>query len=159
MDIAQHKVVTIDYTLTDDSGEVIDSSKGGNPLDYIHGIGALIPGLEQALEGRSAGDHVEVQVQPVDAYGEHDPSLVQVVPRTVFEGEDLEVGMHYRSTSEQGTRIITVTRVEGDDVTIDGNHPLAGMTLNFNVDVVNVREASTEEIEHGHVHGPGGHAH
>lgn len=159
MQITQHKVVTIDYTLSDANGELIDSSKGSHPLAYIHGIGAMIPGLEQALEGKAPGDHIEVQVQPADAYGDRDPSLVQVVPRSAFGGEAVEVGMHYRASSEQGTRIISVTQIEGDEVTVDGNHPLAGITLNFNVDVVDVRDASAEEIEHGHVHDPSGHEH
>jgi len=160
MQIAQHKAVTINYTLTNDKGEVLDTSDGGDPLAYIHGAGALISGLESALEGKGAGDSLKVSIKPEDAYGMRDDSMQRVVPREAFGGEvELEVGMVFQSSGEQGPKMIMVTAIDGDDVTVDGNHPLAGEQLNFDVEVVGVRDATTEELEHGHIHGPGGHEH
>lgn len=161
MQIEKHKVVTINYTLKNDAGEVLDTSDGGEPMAYIQGIGNLIPGLESALEGKSAGDALQVAIAPEHAYGMHDENLIQVVDRSVFQGvQELEVGMQFHAQSEQGdTQVIWVADIEGDEVTIDGNHPLAGETLNFDVTVVDVREATEEELDHGHVHGPGGHQH
>ncbi|MBI3244355.1 MAG: peptidylprolyl isomerase [Chloroflexi bacterium] len=160
MQIAKHKVVTINYTLTDDEGKVIDSSKGGEPLAYIQGIGNLIPGLEAALEGRSSGDTLAVSISPEDGYGLRDEAMMQVVARDTFNSADeLEIGMRFRAQLEGGTHVFTVVGVDGDEVTIDGNHPLAGMTLNFDVAVVDVREATAEELSHGHAHGPDGHGH
>ena len=160
MQIAKHKVVTIDYTLTDDSGTVIDSSQGREPLAYIQGMNNIIPGLEAALEGKAAGDQLQVSIPPEDGYGERNDSLRQEVPRDRFDGaEGLEVGMQFHAQTEGGPLVVTVTGIDGDTVTVDGNHPLAGMTLNFDVKVVGVREPSAEEMDHGHVHGPGGHDH
>jgi FKBP-type peptidyl-prolyl cis-trans isomerase SlyD len=135
--IAQDKVVLIHYTLTDDAGKVLDSSSGGEPLAYLHGQGNIIAGLETALSGKQAGDRLNVRVEPVDGYGVRDDAL----------------------TSQGHARVVTVTRVVGDMVTVDGNHPLAGEVLNFDVEVKEVRDATHEELEHGHVHGPGGHHH
>ena len=160
MQIAKNSVVSFNYTLTDNAGEVIDASEKGQPLAYIHGIGFMIPGLEKEMEGKSAGDAFQVSVAPEDAYGRHDPELVKVVERALFgEVESLQVGMQFQAETEDGVEVVTVTRIEGDEVTVDGNHPLADMTLNFDVEIVDVREASAEELEHGHVHGPGGHQH
>lgn len=160
MQITANKVVTIDYTLTDEQGQVIDSSQGRDPLAYLHGFNNIIPGLESALEGRSSGDSMNVVVAPGEAYGERDDALVQSVSRELFEdAEQLEVGMRFQSVSEQGVRLVTVVEVADDSVTVDANHPLAGVTLNFDVTVVDVREATQEELEHGHVHGPEGHHH
>lgn len=161
MEVAKHKVVLIDYTLTDESGAVLDSSQGAEPLAYIHGIGNIIPGLEEALEGKSAGDALQVSVPPAQAYGERDDALTQAVPRDRFEGADeLQVGMQFHTMSEAGAQqVVTVVGVEEDSVTVDANHPLAGVTLNFDVNVVEVREATEEELAHGHVHGPDGHHH
>ncbi len=160
MQIAKHKVVTIDYTLTDDSGTIIDSSEGREPLAYIQGMNNIIPGLEAALEGKVAGDQLNVAIPPDQAYGERNDSLRQEVPKDRFDGaEDLEVGMQFHAQTEAGPLVVTVVGIEGDTVTVDGNHPLAGMTLTFDVKVVEVREASSEELDHGHVHGPGGHHH
>ena len=144
MQIAENTVVSIDYTLTDEEGQVIDSSEGREPLTYVHGAGQLIPGLESALEGQSAGDDLEVKVDPGDAYGERDEQLVQAVPRSAFQGVDqVEAGMRFQARADGGqARLITVTAVEGETVTIDANHPLAGKPLNFKVSVVEVREAS-----------------
>ena len=153
MQIAKNTVVTIDYTLTNDDGQVIDTSSNSQPLAYIHGTGSIIPGLEAALEGKDSGEEVKVSIPPEQAYGERDDELKQVVPKDRFDGVDkLEPGMQFQAQSEGGVRIVTISAVEGDDVTVDANHPLAGETLHFEVAVREVREASAEELEHGHVH-------
>jgi FKBP-type peptidyl-prolyl cis-trans isomerase SlyD len=160
MQIEKNKVATIEYTLKNNDGEVLDTSEGNEPMVYIHGIGNLIPGLEEVLEGKGQGDETQVSIPPEKAYGVPNPELVQVVERNVFQGvDDLQVGMQFQAQSDDGTQVIWITDLEGDNVTIDGNHPLAGETLNFDVKVVDVRDASAEELEHGHVHGPGGHDH
>ncbi|MCL6307458.1 peptidylprolyl isomerase [Pseudomonas syringae] len=161
MPIAAKKAVSIDYTLTNDAGEVIDSSTGGAPLVYLHGAGNIIPGLEKALEGKEVGDQLKVVVEPEDAYGEYSAELVSTLGRNMFEGVDeLEVGMQFHASGPDGSmQIVTIRDVEGDDVTVDGNHPLAGQRLNFDVKVVAIRDASEEETAHGHVHGEGGHQH
>jgi FKBP-type peptidyl-prolyl cis-trans isomerase SlyD len=160
MQIAQDTVVSIHYTLTDDAGETVDSSAGGDPLFYLHGNGNLVPGLENALEGKQAGDKIQVTVAPAQGYGEYDKQLVQRVPRRAFKGvADVKAGMQFQVNSDQGPRSVTVTNVAGDMVTVDGNHPLAGKNLNFAVEVMEVRQPSEEELAHGHVHGPGGHHH
>jgi FKBP-type peptidyl-prolyl cis-trans isomerase SlyD len=160
MAIEKNKVVSIDYTLTGDDGQVLDSSQGREPLAYLHGAGNIIPGLETALEGKSEGDQLNVQVPPDQAYGPRDERMVQPVPRAAFQGvADIQPGMQFQANTNAGTRLITVVGVQGDQVTIDANHPLAGATLNFDVKVVNVRDATEQEKSHGHVHGPGGHQH
>ena len=159
MQVAQNSVVLIHYTLTDDTGKKLDSSDG-TPLAYLHGNGNLIPGLERELEGKSAGDQLNVKIAAADAYGEYDKSLVQRVPRRALKGiGNLTVGMQLHTQSPHGVRAVTVTQIAGDMVTIDGNHPLAGRNLNFDVEITDVREATEEELEHGHVHGAGGHHH
>lgn len=158
--IAENTVVAIDYTLRSDEGEIIDSSQGREPLNYLHGHGNIISGLENALLGKVAGDSLQVRIEPKEAYGEREDSLVASVDRAQFEGAgEVQAGMRFRAQTESGPRVFTVTAVEGDKVTVDGNHALAGAYLNFDVKVVSVRQASREEIEHGHVHGPGGHHH
>lgn len=160
MQIANDVVVSIEYTLTDDQGNVIDSSVGGEPLAYLHGAGNIIPGLEDALEGKAVGDSFKVSVTPAEGYGEKDEGLLQVVPRSMFRGvDDIEPGMQFHAQTDHGMQVITVAKVEGDNVTVDGNHPLAGQNLNFDVKVLEVRAATAEELEHGHVHGAGGHHH
>ena len=161
MQIAANKAVSIDYTLTNDAGEVIDSSAGGAPLVYLHGARNIIAGLEKALEGKQVGDELEVAVEPEEAYGEYSAELVAVLNRSMFEGvEELEVGMQFHASGpDGGMLIVTIRDLEGDDVTVDGNHPLAGQRLNFKVKVVAVREANAEELAHGHIHGEGGHHH
>ena len=160
MQIVKHKVVTIDYTLTDEEGKVLDTSKDGEPLSYIQGIGNLIPGLETALEGKQAGDALNVSVPPEQGYGERDDKLLVSVPRERFdEAGNVEVGMRFQAPTESGMRVVTVVGIEEENVTVDANHPLAGETLNFDVKVVEVRDATEEEIGHGHVHGAGGHEH
>ncbi len=161
MQIAANKAVSIDYTLTNDAGDVIDSSAGGAPLVYLHGAGNIIVGLEKALEGKNVGDELSVAIEPEDAYGEYSAELVATLTREMFEGVDeLEVGMLFHASApDGGMQIVTIRDIDGDDVTVDGNHPLAGQRLNFKVKVVDVREANAEEIAHGHIHGEGGHHH
>ncbi|RDB44092.1 peptidylprolyl isomerase [Halomonas sp. DQ26W] len=157
MQIAQNSVVAFHYTLTNDAGEVLDSSEGREPLSYLHGAGNIIPGLEKGLEGRESGEKLNVTVAPEEGYGEVQPQLVQEVPRDSFQGvEAVEPGMQFQAQTQGGPLMVTVTKIEGDTVTVDGNHPLAGQKLNFDVEIADVREASQEEIEHGHVHGEGG---
>lgn len=157
MQIAENTVVSIHYTLTNAAGETLDSSlPRGEPLLYLHGHGNIVPGLESALTGKASGDKLDVAVQPDEGYGEHHPQLIQDVPREAFEGvETLEPGMQFQADTGAGPRLFTITKVEGDQVTVDGNHPLAGEVLNFAVEITEVRAATDEEIEHGHVHGEG----
>lgn len=153
MQIAPEKVVHIHYTLKNISGELLDKSSSDEPLGYLHGAGNIIPGLENALDGKAAGDAVSVQVPPDEGYGTRDESLVQDVPRGAFEGVDtIEPGMRFQAESDQGARVIMVVAVTDDVVTVDGNHPLAGETLMFDVEVDAVRDATEVELEHGHVH-------
>ncbi|MEW6169740.1 MAG: peptidylprolyl isomerase [Pseudomonadota bacterium] len=160
MEIANQRVAYIHYTLTNDAGEVLDSSREAEPLAYLHGAGNIVPGLESALSGKQAGDRLNVKVAPAEGYGERDEALVQDVPRGAFQGiSDIEPGMAFTAQSNRGTMRVVVTRVAGDVVTVDGNHPLAGETLNFDVEVTEVRPATEEELSHGHVHGPGGQHH
>lgn len=162
MKIEKNKVALIHYTLTDKDGVTIDSSEGRDPLAYIQGIGNLIPGLEQELEGKQAGDKFTAIVSPEHAYGKRDDALVQVVPKSGFNGadEELQEGMQVQvETDQQGMAIAVVTKISGDDVTLDLNHPLADMDLHFNVEVVEVRDADKDELAHGHAHGAGGHQH
>ena len=160
MDITADRVVTIHYTLKDDSGTVLDSSAGGDPLAYIQGHGNLISGLEKALEGKTGGDRMAVSIAPADGYGIRDEALIQRVPRRALQGAgEIRKGMQFQARTEDGMRTFTVTGIIGDMVSLDGNHPLADKTLHFDVEVLDVREASSEELEHGHVHGPGGHHH
>ena len=161
MQIAQDKVVLFHYTLTNDAGEVLDSSDGGEPLAYLHGQGNIVAGLEKALGGRSVGEKLSVRVEPAEGYGVRDAALVKRVPRRSFgSAGNIKPGMQFQAQLERGqTRVVTVTAVKGDMVTVDGNHPLAGQSLNFAVEITEVRDATSEELEHGHVHGPGGHHH
>jgi FKBP-type peptidyl-prolyl cis-trans isomerase SlyD len=159
MQISQHKVVTIDYTLTDKDGVVIDTSEGDEPLAFIQGTGGIISGLETALEGHNPGDNLKVTIAPEDAYGERDEDLVQVVKTEIFNNpEQLEVGAQFEARSGDTHRVFTIMEITGNDVKIDGNHPLAGVTLNFDVTVKDVRDATTDELSHGHAH-TGGHHH
>ena len=158
MVIADAKVVSIHYTLKNKDGELLDKSGEGEPLSYVHGTESIIPGLEAALAGKSAGDKLSVSVAPEQGYGLRSESLVQELPRDAFgEIDDIQEWMRFQSESENGTRVISVTNVAADLITVDGNHPLAGETLNFDVEVDNVRDATTQEIEHGHVHSDGDH--
>mgnify|MGYP000843841379 CR=1 FL=1 len=160
MNIANNCVASFHYTLTDSTGKVLDSSEGLEPLAYLHGAGNIIPGLERALTDKTVGDKLNVSVPAAEAYGERDANLVQELPSSMFGGVDqIEVGMEFHAETEQGLQVVTVVAVEEDRVTIDGNHPLAGIDLNFDVEVTDVRAASEEELAHGHAHGAGGHHH
>ena len=159
MKIARHTVASIEYRLTDDTGELIDSSEGHAPLQYVHGTEGIVPGLESALEGKGAGDVVDVRVAPEQGYGERDEGQIHAVPRKQFPPGEIKVGMQVQARGQGGDVVLTVFKVEGDVVHLDANHPLAGVPLNFHVKVVDVRTATAEEIAHGHVHGPGGHHH
>jgi FKBP-type peptidyl-prolyl cis-trans isomerase SlyD len=158
MEIARDTVVSIDYTLTNDDGEVLDQSESGEPLSYIHGSGQIIPGLESALVGKKAGDAFTIRVLAAEAYGEHDPELVVSAEKNQFGGGEPEVGMRVQADDE-GEEVLTVTAVDGDVVTLDGNHPLAGVPLTFEIKVVSVRAATEQELSHGHAHGSHGHDH
>lgn len=160
MQIAPKSVAAFHYTLTDDAGQVIDSSEGREPLTYLHGNSQIVPGLEKQMEGRKVGDKFKAEVSPEEGYGVRHDELMQEVPKEAFQGvEDIQPGMQFQGRGPQGDINVTVKKVEGDKVFIDGNHPLAGKTLNFAVEVTDVRDASAEELEHGHVHGAGGHDH
>ncbi|MDA9346361.1 peptidylprolyl isomerase [Porticoccaceae bacterium] len=161
MTIKENSAVSFHYTLTDDDGQQLDSSAGKEPLAYLHGAGNIIPGLESALKGKSVGDAMIVAVTAAEGYGEVQKELIQEVPRDAFQGVDsIEVGMQFEAqTGQGGTVPVTVTAVTEEIVTVDGNHPLAGKNLNFDVSIEDVRDATEEELEHGHVHGVGGHEH
>ena len=161
MIIQQAKVVTMHYHLTDPHGEVLDSSRGDDPLTYLHGADNLIPGLERELTGLTTGMTKTVAVTPADGYGEYDAGMVETLPRQALNDIDnIEVGMELQAQSEDGqTTIVRVTEINDDTVVIDANHPLAGVTLNFEIEIMDVRDATREELAHGHVHGAGGHHH
>jgi FKBP-type peptidyl-prolyl cis-trans isomerase SlyD len=156
--ITKNSVVAFAYTLTDDEGEVIDSADTQSPLAYLHGHSQLIPGMENALTGREVGDNFSIVLPPEEAYGVYDENLAGAVPRTAFQGVDeVEVGMQFQMEFPGGLRVVTVRDVNDQHVTVDGNHPLAGETLHFDIEVVSIRSATKDEIEHRHAHGPGGH--
>lgn len=160
MQIAAQAVVAFHYTLTDDAGQVIDRSAEHEPLTYLHGSGQIVPGLERQMEGHAHGDKFTARVTADEAYGERHAELAQQMPRSAFPGvEDIQPGMQFRGHSPQGDLNVVVTKVEAETISIDGNHPLAGKTLHFAVEIADVRAATAEELEHGHVHGAGGHAH
>jgi FKBP-type peptidyl-prolyl cis-trans isomerase SlyD len=162
MTIQKDKVVTMHYHLTNsDDGEVLDSSRDGSPLTYLHGTGSIIPGLEQELAGLDVGATKTVQVAPAEAYGEYNDDMVQTLPREEFAGiENLEVGMQLQAQDQDGNTFrVHVAQIDGNDVVIDGNHPLAGVPLTFEIEIIEVRDATAEELQHGHAHGEGGHHH
>ena len=160
MQVAEKKVVSMQYKLTNDANEVLDQSKVGEPLTYLHGANNIIPGLEKALVGKTTGDSLNVRIEPEEAYGVRDDSKIQNMPSSAFQGVDtIEPGMQFHAEGEGGPMMITVVKVEGDEITVDGNHPLAGEALTFDVEITDVRDATDEESEHGHVHDPEGHAH
>jgi len=160
MQIEDKKIVVINYTLTMDDGEVLDQSNDGS-FAYLHGAENIVQGLEKALLGKKVGDKATVKVTPDEGYGERNEEMIQVVGKDMFESDaELEVGTQFHAEGPEGHPImITVSAIDGDDVTIDGNHRLAGVNLNFDVMVVDIKDASEEEISHGHVHGPDGHHH
>ncbi len=156
MKIAKNTVVTVGYTLTDPEGHVLDTSRGRGPLAYLHGTGGLIPGFERELEGRAAGESHNFTIPAAEAYGEKDEQLVQQLPRHLFGGApELQPGMQFQAQTPAGRQVITVVEFNEETVTVDANHPLAGVPLTFDVEVLEVREATAEELEHGHVHQAG----
>lgn len=158
-DIQNDQVVSFHYTLTDENGTVIDKSEG-QPLVYLHGAGNIIPGLENALTGKTVGDKLNVNVPAAEGYGEYNADMVQEVPRNMFQGvDDIQAGMQFQAQTDDGIQIVTVKDVNDESVFVDGNHPLAGQNLNFDVEIVDIRPATQEELDHGHVHGAGGHHH
>lgn len=161
MIIQKNSVVTMHYELKDSAGEVLDSSAGQEPLVYMHGAKNIIVGLEEQLEGKSNGDTLVAEVAPEKGYGMPVEALVQTVPAEAFgeEIKQVEVGMRFQAETEQGPVPVVVTAIEDGMVTVDGNHPLAGKQLFFDISITDVRDATEEEVEHGHVHGPGGHQH
>lgn len=160
MTIQDNYVVAIDYTLKDKTGKVLDSSDGGQPLYYLHGNKNIIPGLEKELTGKKETDQLDLVIPPEEGYGERNDALMTQVTKQELAGvPDLEVGVQLQAQTAQGVQIFTVAAIEGDNVTLDGNHPLAGEELHFSVTVKSIREATKEELDHGHVHGPGGHQH
>ncbi len=155
--IAKDTAVKFNYTLKDDEGNILDQSPEGQPLAYLHGHSNIIPGLEQQLEGKSAGESVNAVVEPVDGYGEYQELAVQKVPRDNFQGvEDIQPGMQFQSEAGGQVMLVTVTDVNDKEVTVDANHPLAGKRLTFDVEIQEVRAATEDELNHGHVHGAGG---
>lgn len=159
MQISNEKVAAIHYTLRNNAGEVLDSSEGKDPLYYLHGFGNLIPGMEEGLEGKVVGDKFQINVSPEKGYGVRNEEAVQEVPREAFGDAEIQVGMQFRAGNDQGQYIVTIVEVGTETVKVDGNHPLAGVELQFDVEVMEVRDASAEEVAHGHVHGPHGHNH
>ncbi len=160
MQIESNSVVTLHYILKDNDGKVIDQSDDDSFL-YLHGAMNIVPGLENALSGKSVGDELSVKISPADGYGEKREDQIQEVPKDMFgSAEEIKVGVQFHAQSPEGEEVVvTVVEVKDDVVVIDGNHALAGVELNFDVKIVDVRKASAEEIEHGHVHGPHGHQH
>ncbi|MCF7928683.1 MAG: peptidylprolyl isomerase [Spirochaetales bacterium] len=161
MVIEKNKVVSIDYTVKDDNGEVIDTSEGREPLSFLFGTGSIIPGLEKELDGKEEGESVSVTVTPEEGYGTYDERLLVDVPKTSFQNPDqIQAGMQVQAQNQDGsTQVLTIKDIGEESVKLDGNHPLAGMVLSFDVDIANVREPSSEELEHGHVHDGNGQEH
>lgn len=158
--VSNHKVVFIHYTLTDQEGEILDSSREHAPLAYIHGMGNIISGLENALLGKTTGDRFNVSIPPEEAYGLRDEKLIGAVPKSAFQDiDEVLPGMQFHTESPEGMQLVTVLEVLDNEVVLDGNHPMSGQTLHFDVEVTEIRDATAEELAHGHVHGPGGHHH
>lgn len=152
MDISDGRVASFNYTLTDEKGEVIDTSEGRGPLSYMHGGGQIVPGLEDEMGGKTAGDTFKVEVAPERAYGQHDDALIQTLPKSAFQGvEEVLPGMQFQANGPQGQSLVTVAKVDDESVTVDANHPLAGKTLNFDVAVTDVRDATEQERASGQV--------
>ena len=160
MKISKGKVVSIHYALNDAAGEVLESSEGEAPLEYLHGHGNIIAGLEKALDGKAAGEKLKAVIPPEEGYGVRDEAMVKRLPLSSFQNQDeVQVGAQFQAETSQGPRLATVTEMDDKKVTVDLNHPLADQTLSFDIEVVGVREATEEELSHGHAHGPEGHRH
>ncbi len=159
MKITSNTVVSIDYIVTDENGQVLDTTNGQDAMEVLIGHSNIVPGLEDALMGKEKGDRIDVLVQPDRAYGIRHPELIQEIDINMFEGMELNVGDSFLADTDMGKKPIIVKEIKGDTVVVDGNHPLAGMTLKFMVDIIDVRQATDSEIEHGHVHGAHGCCH
>jgi len=161
MKVGKDKVVLMHYTLKNDAGDVIDSSDGADPLPFLQGHGNIIPGLESALEGSKVGDKLDVSIEPEEGYGLPMKDAIQEIPSSALQGVDeVKVGMQLQSQDKDGNAfLVTVTKIEDDKITVDGNHPLAGQTLHFSVSIESIRKAEAEELSHGHVHTDGQHNH
>ena len=157
MTIQLNSVVAFHYTLTDDSGTALESTYGGEPKVYLHGAGNIVNGLERALLGKQPGDNFTAIIEPQDGYGERVPELVQTAPRALFEGQEIYVGMRFNAGAGADAISFIVTAVNDQEVVVDGNHPLAGKTLSYDISVESVREATGEELAHGHIQPHGGH--
>ena len=159
MNIAPNKVASLSYTLKNEEGEILDKADTTQPFLYLHGAGGIIKGLESELLDKKSGDSFEITVSPEEAYGAHDDKLIEAIPRKMFEGipdEEMIAGAQFHAQTGQGNQVITIASIDGDIVNIDGNHPLAGQTLHFDVAVLDVRDATQEELDHGHPHALGG---
>ena len=161
MKVGKDKVVLMHYTLKNDAGDIIDSSDGADPLPFLQGHGNIIPGLESALEGSKVGDKLDVSIEPEEGYGLPMKDAIQEIPSSALQGVDeVKVGMQLQSQDKDGNAfLVTVTKIEDDKITVDGNHPLAGQTLHFSVSIESIRKAEAEELSHGHVHADGQHNH
>ena len=161
MKVGKDKVVLMHYTLKNDAGDVIDSSDGGDPLPFLQGHGNIIHGLESALEGSKVGDKLDVSIEPEEGYGERMQDAIQEIPSSALQDIDEgKVGMQLELQDKDGNAfLVTVTKIEDDKITVDGNHPLAGQTLHFSVSIESIRKAEAEELSHGHVHADGNHHH
>ena len=161
MKVSKDKVVSMHYTLKNDAGDVIDSSEGKEPLDFIQGHGNIIPGLESALEGASKGDKMDVSIKPEEGYGFKKDNAIHEIPRSALQGiDEVVVGMQLQSQDQDGNLVVVrVISQDKEKITVDANHPLAGETLHFSVSIEDIRDAEAEELSHGHVHSPGGHSH
>ena len=159
MSISKNNVVTLDFTVSNIDGEILDTTEDKQPLEYLHGTGYLVSGLEDELEGKVVGEDFDVTLRPDQAYGERDNSLIQTVPGELFDGMEVAEGDTFVAETDDGHRPVTIIEVSEESVTVDGNHPLAGMTLTFKGVVRGVRAATAEELEHGHVHGAHDHDH
>jgi FKBP-type peptidyl-prolyl cis-trans isomerase SlyD len=165
MEVGKNSIVSMHYRVATSEGEHVDQSEEGHPMVYLHGHGQIIPGLESALIGKKTGDKVEAEIKPSDAYGDYDRALDLRVPKSLFPGDvqkKLKPGFQFMAehpSKKEENVLYTVHRLENDDVLVSGNHPLAGQTLMFKVEIVDVRPATQEELEHGHAHGEGGHHH
>jgi len=156
MKITENSVVSILYKLSNDAGTILDQSTEDNPLIYLHGHGNIVIGLENALTGKTIGDTLDVTVTPDEGYGNREDYMVETVNRSMFEGlDEISIGKQFHAEGNTGPVVVTVTKIEGDEITIDGNHPLAGENLNFAIEVIAIREATEDELTHGHIHGPG----
>ncbi|GEK10945.1 peptidylprolyl isomerase [Pseudoalteromonas sp. McH1-7] len=159
MIIGPNSVVTIHYSVQDKDNNTIDSTFDDEPVVAMLGSGYLIPGLDDALQGKQSGDTFSVTIEPQEGYGERYDELTQAVPKSMFEGMEIEVGMQFRATTDEGDQVVVIIGIEDEEVIVDANHPLSGITLNFDVEVIEVREATAAEVAHGHVHGEGGCGH